>query len=58
MAPQLVAQVAYAEWTGDEKLRQPSFLGLREDKDPHECAGKRERPRRGAAAFAAARDLE
>ncbi len=35
--PRLVARVAYAEWTGDEKLRQPSFLGLREDKDPKAC---------------------
>jgi bifunctional non-homologous end joining protein LigD len=37
VAPKLVARVAYAEWTGDEKLRQPSFLGLREDKDSREC---------------------
>lgn len=37
VAPQLVAQVAYAEWTGDQKLRQPSFLGLREDKSAKEC---------------------
>ena len=37
VAPRLVAQVAYAEWTGDEKLRQPSFLGLREDRIPKEC---------------------
>lgn len=37
VAPKLVARVAYAEWTGDEKLRQPSFLGLREDKDPRQC---------------------
>jgi DNA ligase D-like protein (predicted ligase) len=32
--PRLVAQVAYTEWTADEKLRQPSFLGLRNDKKP------------------------
>ena len=35
--PRLVAQVAYTEWTDDEKLRQPSFLGLRNDKKPKEC---------------------
>lgn len=35
--PKLVAQIAYAEWTADGKLRQPAFLGLREDKDPGEC---------------------
>ena len=30
--PQLVAQVRFAAWTEDGVLRQPSFLGLREDK--------------------------
>jgi len=32
--PKLVAQVSYQEWTGDRKLRQAAFLGLREDKRP------------------------
>jgi bifunctional non-homologous end joining protein LigD len=35
--PRLVAQLAYAEWTADGKLRQPAFLGLRNDKKPEEC---------------------
>ncbi|HEV8669313.1 MAG TPA: non-homologous end-joining DNA ligase [Candidatus Limnocylindria bacterium] len=35
--PRLVAQLAYAEWTADGKLRQPAFLGLRTDKKPEEC---------------------
>ena len=35
--PRLVAQVAYAEWTADERLRQPAFLGLRHDKKAKEC---------------------
>ena len=35
--PELVAQIAFHEWTADGKLRQPAFLGLREDKDPREC---------------------
>lgn len=35
--PELVAQIAYAEWTADGKLRQPAFLGLRTDKAPREC---------------------
>jgi bifunctional non-homologous end joining protein LigD len=35
--PKLVAQVAFAEWTADGKLRQPVFLGLRRDKEPREC---------------------
>lgn len=30
--PELVAQVKFAEWTADGLLRQPVFLGLREDK--------------------------
>lgn len=30
--PKLVAQIAYAEWTSDGRLRQPAFLGLRTDK--------------------------
>ena len=35
--PRLVAQIAYAEWTADERLRQPAFLGLRRDKKAKEC---------------------
>jgi bifunctional non-homologous end joining protein LigD len=30
--PRLVAQISYQELTGDGKLRQPVFLGLRSDK--------------------------
>jgi len=40
--PELVAQVAFAEWTTDGRLRQPRFLGLRDDKRPGEVV--RERP--------------
>jgi bifunctional non-homologous end joining protein LigD len=36
VAPRLVAQVAFEEWTADGKLRQPVFLGLRDDKRPAE----------------------
>jgi bifunctional non-homologous end joining protein LigD len=32
LAPRLVAQIAYEELTDDRKLRQPVFLGLRDDK--------------------------
>jgi bifunctional non-homologous end joining protein LigD len=32
LEPVLVAQIAYQEWTEDRKLRQPVFLGLRDDK--------------------------
>jgi len=34
--PELVAQIAFMEWTGDGRLRHPSFLGLREDKPARE----------------------
>jgi bifunctional non-homologous end joining protein LigD len=30
--PVMVAQIKFAEWTRDDRLRQPVFLGLREDK--------------------------
>ena len=36
LAPKLVAQISFTEWTRDGKLRQPAFLGLREDKSPQE----------------------
>ena len=36
LAPKLVAQVAFHEWTDEAKLRQPVFLGLRDDKRPGE----------------------
>jgi len=35
--PKLVAQVKFSEMTADLKLRQPIFLGLRQDKKPSEC---------------------
>jgi bifunctional non-homologous end joining protein LigD len=31
--PVLAAQVKFTEWTHDDQLRQPVFLGLRTDKD-------------------------
>ena len=34
--PCLVCQVKFSEWTRDGKLRQPVFLGLRQDKDASE----------------------
>jgi bifunctional non-homologous end joining protein LigD len=36
VAPVLVAQIKFTEWTSDDQLRQPVFLGLRTDKDPKE----------------------
>lgn len=34
--PELVAEVAFSEWTRDGDIRHPSFKGLREDKSPAE----------------------
>ncbi|MDB4953776.1 MAG: ligase, partial [Myxococcales bacterium] len=34
VAPELVAEVAFGEWTKDGRLRHPSFQGLRRDKRP------------------------
>jgi bifunctional non-homologous end joining protein LigD len=41
--PELVAQIGFAEWTNDGRLRQPRFLGVRDDKRPAEVV--REQPR-------------
>ena len=40
--PQLVAQVRFGEWTHDDHLRHPSYLGIREDKEAGEVT--REQP--------------
>jgi bifunctional non-homologous end joining protein LigD len=32
--PQIVVEVKFNEWTGDGRLRQPIFVGIRDDKDP------------------------
>ncbi|SOJ52713.1 Multifunctional non-homologous end joining protein LigD [Mycobacterium simulans] len=34
--PELVAQIAFTEWTRDGKLRHPRYAGLRTDKDARE----------------------
>jgi ATP-dependent DNA ligase len=40
--PELVAQVCFAEWTGEGRSRQPRFLGLGDDERPAEVL--REQP--------------
>jgi len=40
--PELVAEIAFTEWTRDGKLRHPRYLGLRTDKPAREVI--RERP--------------
>ena len=34
--PKFVAEIKFAEWTRDGKLRPPVFLALRDDKQPRE----------------------
>jgi bifunctional non-homologous end joining protein LigD len=39
--PELVAQIGFAEWTSDGRLRQARFLGLRDDKPSAEVVRER-----------------
>jgi bifunctional non-homologous end joining protein LigD len=39
--PRFVVQVAFTEWTADNRLRHPSFLGIREDKKVNEVVRER-----------------
>jgi bifunctional non-homologous end joining protein LigD len=34
--PKIVVEVKFSEWTADRRLRQPIFLGVRDDKDARE----------------------
>ena len=42
--PQLVAEIAFTEWSDDGALRHPSFQGLREDKKASEVVRERAAP--------------
>ncbi|MEO5737797.1 MAG: DNA ligase D, partial [Variovorax sp.] len=50
--PQLLAEVSFAEWTPDDKIRHASFIGLRHDKPARVIV--RERPKAVGAPAAAA----
>jgi bifunctional non-homologous end joining protein LigD len=39
--PTIVVEVKFAEWTADWKLRQPIFLGIRDDKDARDVGLER-----------------
>ena len=39
--PELVAEVAFTEWTADGRLRHPAFHGLRNDKDARSVVRER-----------------
>lgn len=40
--PKIVVQIEYAEITPSGSLRQPSFLGLRVDKEPKDCVWEKQ----------------
>lgn len=44
LKPKLVAQVKFAGWTTDKQMRQPIFLGLRDDKEPKDCVLEEKQP--------------
>jgi bifunctional non-homologous end joining protein LigD len=39
--PSMVCEVKFTEWTRDDRLRQPVFLGIREDKNASEVVRER-----------------
>ena len=41
VAPTLVCDVAFTEWTGDDRIRHPKFLGLLEDAKPKSVTRQR-----------------
>lgn len=51
--PRLVCEVRFTEWTREGGIRNPAFLGLRDDKRPEECT--REAPARLGPVRAAGR---
>ena len=52
--PKLVAEVEFAEWTHDGRLRAPSYKGLREDKEATEVRREEPEPCRPRSARASA----
>jgi bifunctional non-homologous end joining protein LigD len=44
--PVLVCEVEFTEWTGDGKIRHPSFQGLRADKNPRDVVKEMPRARK------------
>lgn len=43
VTPDLVGEVSFTEWTTDGRLRHPSFLGLREDRNPDDVVRETEK---------------
>jgi bifunctional non-homologous end joining protein LigD len=47
--PEVVVEVKFSEWTTDGKLRQPIYLGIRDDKNPHEVGREKQSVQKKAA---------
>jgi bifunctional non-homologous end joining protein LigD len=45
--PEVVVEVKFNEWTADGRLRQPIFVGVRDDKDPREVTREAASVQRG-----------
>jgi bifunctional non-homologous end joining protein LigD len=48
--PAMVARIKFANWTEDNHLRAPVFLGIRKDRTPEECTFDAARPERAEKA--------
>jgi bifunctional non-homologous end joining protein LigD len=53
--PKVIVEVKFAEWTADGKLRQPIFLGIRDDKDARDVGLEKESLQEWAAAVRGSR---
>lgn len=53
--PQIAVEVKFAEWTADGRLRQPIYLGTRDDKDPRSVGREGESVQDAAAPALGAR---
>ena len=53
VTPRVVVEVKFNEWTAEGKLRQPIFVGVRDDKDPTEVSREPASPVIGNAGVAA-----
>ncbi|HXP93126.1 MAG TPA: DNA ligase, partial [Candidatus Binatia bacterium] len=49
VSPKLVAEIKFTEWTDEGLLRQPVFLGLRDDKPAREVVRERATAKRSIA---------
>jgi bifunctional non-homologous end joining protein LigD len=47
--PELVAQIKFTEWTADDKLRHPVYLGLRDDKAARDVVREQQTRLHGSA---------